>query len=210
MSPGFFSFSVSDDSRSPVERRADHLDVAPDLALEAAAVGVEDADDLPVAALQRERLADVQADVPLVRLRPTMTSYSPGVNIRPSVRCTFDLTANAIERHAADDDVDVVAVLLARACWRRPRFRARPAAALRVARDADRRSTSMLALSRLKPEVSSELEPRCITMALSGEPVALSATRKPFAIAARTSSTAMTSAMPPTASSVTFRGRSGC
>jgi len=54
-------------------------------------------------------------------------------------------------------------------------------------------------------EPSSEFEPRCVTIALIGEPVALSATRYPFAIAIRTIITAMTSAIPPTASIVSFR-----
>ena len=44
-----------------VERGADDVHVAPDLALETAAVGVEDADDLPVAALQLERPPDLHA-----------------------------------------------------------------------------------------------------------------------------------------------------
>jgi hypothetical protein len=66
-------------------------------------------------------------------------------------------------------------------------------------------SLSTCALSRVMLELSSEYEPRCVTMALSGEPVALSATRNPFAIAMRTISTAMTSAIPPTASSVSLR-----
>jgi hypothetical protein len=35
----------------------------------------------------------------------------------------------------------------------------------------------MLALSRLNPEVSSLDDPRCVTMAFCGEPVARSATR---------------------------------
>jgi len=44
-----------------VERGADDVHVAPDLALESASVGVEDAGDLPVAALQLERPADRHA-----------------------------------------------------------------------------------------------------------------------------------------------------
>ena len=43
-----------------VERRRHHLGVAPDLALEAAAVGLEDADDLPVLLLQADRVADAR------------------------------------------------------------------------------------------------------------------------------------------------------
>ena len=42
------------------------------------------------------------------------------------------------------------------------------------------------------PEVSSEAEPRCTTIALSGRPVARSARRNPFAIASSTTSTATT------------------
>ena len=42
-------------------------------------------------------------------------------------------------------------------------------------------------------------------MALSGDPVARSAVRKPVDIATSTSITATTSAMPPMASSVTFQ-----
>ena len=61
----------------------------------------------------------------------------------------------------------------------------------------------MLALSRLKPEVSSPVEPRCVTIAFSASPSRAAPMRNPFAIAVRTSSTATTSAMPPTASSVT-------
>ena len=44
-------------------------------------------------------------------------------------------------------------------------------------------SLSTCALSRVMFELSSEFEPRCVTMALIGEPVALSAARNPFAIA---------------------------
>ena len=71
---------------------------------------------------------------------------------------------------------------------------------------ATRSSTMiMAALSRLNPEVSSEVVPRWMTMALSVSPVDRSAARKPFDIATSTSITATTSAMPPTASSVTFQ-----
>src|SRR5881397_3226697 len=53
--------SVTDVIAAAVERGADDVHVAPDLALETASAGVEDADDHPVAALQRERPADRHA-----------------------------------------------------------------------------------------------------------------------------------------------------
>ena len=54
-------------------------------------------------------------------------------------------------------------------------------------------------------EVSSDVEPRWVTMALSGDPVERRAMRKPFSIANRVTKTATTSPMPTTASSVTFQ-----
>ena len=63
----------------------------------------------------------------------------------------------------------------------------------------------MLALSREKPELSSDPDPRCVTIALSAVPVAFSALRKPLAIAVSAISTATTSEMPASASSVTFQ-----
>ncbi len=63
----------------------------------------------------------------------------------------------------------------------------------------------MLALSRLMPELSSEPEPRCVTMALSAEPVAASALLKPLAMAVSAISTPTTREMPASASSVTFQ-----
>ena len=45
-------------------------------------------------------------------------------------------------------------------------------------------------------EVSSEVEPRWVTMAFSGDPVERNAMRKPFSIASRVTKTATTSPMP--------------
>ena len=53
------------------------------------------------------------------------------------------------------------------------------------------------------PEVSSEPEPRCTMIALSGRPVERSAALKPSDIDISTANTATTSAIPPIASSVT-------
>ena len=52
------------------------------------------------------------------------------------------------------------------------------------------------------PEVSSEPEPRCTTIALSVRPVERSAASKPADIDMSTAKTATTRAMPPTASRV--------
>ena len=69
---------------------------------------------------------------------------------------------------------------------------------------ATRASTMIVfALSRLNPDVNSEVVPRWMTMALSVEPVDRRASRKPFDMATRTSITATTRAMPPMASRVT-------
>ena len=54
-------------------------------------------------------------------------------------------------------------------------------------------------------EVSSDMEPRWVTMPFSGEPVERSAMRKPFSIASSVTKTATTSPMPKMASSVTFQ-----
>jgi hypothetical protein len=62
---------------------------------------------------------------------------------------------------------------------------------------------SALSASRPIPEVISDVDPRCVMIAFSGDPPALSASRKPAAIAVSTMRTATTSAMPPIASSVT-------
>jgi len=63
--------------------------------------------------------------------------------------------------------------------------------------------TSALSASRGMPEVISDVEPRCVMMAFSDDPLAWSAWRNPAAIAVSTISTATTRAMPPMASSVT-------
>ena len=62
----------------------------------------------------------------------------------------------------------------------------------------------MLTLLRLMPELSSEPDPRWVTIAFSDEPVTASARLKPLAMAVRAMSTATTSEMPPSASRVTF------
>ncbi len=69
---------------------------------------------------------------------------------------------------------------------------------------ATRSSTAiMLRSARGTEEVSSEPDPRCTTIALSGRPVDLRAARKPSDIDISTVKTATTSAMPDTASRVT-------
>ncbi len=76
--------------------------------------------------------------------------------------------------------------------------------ALSVARHA-RVDIMTFASPMLIHEVSSDMEPRCVTMPFSGEPVERSAMRKPVSIASSATKTATTSPMPKMASSVTFQ-----
>src|SRR5208283_2473225 len=71
---------------------------------------------------------------------------------------------------------------------------------------ATRGSTEMrLALPMSIHEVSSDIEPRCVTMALLSEPVELKATLKPRAMDRMVTNAATTRAIPKMASSVTFQ-----
>ena len=63
----------------------------------------------------------------------------------------------------------------------------------------------MLALSREKPELNSDPEPRCVMMAFSRVPVDFKAFRKPLAMAVSAISTATTSEIPARANRVTFQ-----
>ena len=80
-----------------------HLGVAPDLRLGDAAVGLEDADDLPRFWPQLHRRADGQPGELRDAARPTMISFVPGLNIRPfdDLDAWPDLQRPASRREAA-------------------------------------------------------------------------------------------------------------
>ena len=134
-------------------------------------------------------------------LWPTITSSSPGVKRRPSTSVIPPRTSKArgvtarSETFAGSPSVE----------------RGRPittthsqdAIGCPLASRATRSSTRiMLRSASGTTEVSSEVEPRCTTIALSARPVVRSAAANPSDIDISTAKTATTSAMPPTASSV--------
>ncbi len=135
--------------------------------------------------------------------RPTITSFSPGWKFRPSVTVMPCRTLNAICETPRTVELTSLPSL-------RRRFATATSsgeASARLFSSRATRASSVKARTPSRPiaDVSSEFEPRCVTMAFAVDPVALSATRKPFAMEMSTMSTAITSAMAPTASAVILR-----
>src|SRR4029450_4284515 len=93
-----------------VEGRRQHLDVAPDLALEAAAVAREEPDDLPALALQLDRAADFEPLVAVASLLAGDQLIEPGREIAPLDDLHVLAPRECHRRDAADGDVDFSAV----------------------------------------------------------------------------------------------------
>ena len=126
------------------------------------------------------------------------------MKLRPSTIFTFCRTANAIGE--TPRTVTLTSVPSPRFGRAATTFISGDAIGRPCASRLTRESTMMmLALSREKPELSSDPDPRCVTIAFSMVPVDFSALRKPLAIAVSAISTATTSEIPPSANSVTFQ-----
>ena len=185
-----------------LEDRAEDVEVAPDLALEGAALRLEDPDDLELLALVLDRPAEVAAPGCARQLLPTITSSRPGLKATPSTMSMPPRTSKLWGGTARSVTlVGCPSLSLGSAITT---THSQDASGLPSAARATRSSTTiMLRWSSDTPEVSSEAEPRWTMIALSGGRSTRSASAKPSDIESSTVNTATTSAMPPIASSVT-------
>ena len=137
----------------------------------------------------------------VVSLRPTITSSSPGVKLRPSTTVMPPRTSNA--RGVTARRVTLAGMPSVTLGRPMTTTHSQEASGWPAASRATRSSTTIMLRSESgTAEVSSEPEPRCTIMALSVRPVVRRAAAKPSDIDMRTAKTATTRAMPPTASSV--------
>ena len=176
----------------------EHAGVGPDLGFGGAAAGGEDPHDGPFAAARRAACRRAPGRrTALAAPTPTMTSFLPHSNMRPSTSLSLSRTLSAARSTPRIGTLASVPVeRLGRLMMTNSSAEASGPSSVRATPGA---SAMMRVLSRRKPLTISLSAPLRRTMAASGEPEAVRALRKPTPIESTPTRTATTPAMPKTA-----------